>query len=116
MLILSEIGDITRFPDAKHLVSYAGLAPRVHSSGGKTHYGRITKQGSRWLRWILIEISHHGIRGSYTFRQLYQRVSKKHGRNTARVAVARKMLCVMYHMLIKKEAFRDKEQKDQSDQ
>jgi transposase len=121
MLILSEIGDITRFPDAKHLVSYAGLAPRVHSSGGKTHYGRITKQGSRWLRWILIEISHHGIRGSFTFRQLYQRVSKKHGKNTARVAVARKMLCIIYHMLIKKEAFRDKEgedkeHKDQSDQ
>lgn len=116
LLILSEIGDIRRFPDAKHLVSYAGLAPRVRSSGGKTHYGRITKQGSHWLRWILIEISHHAIRGSTTFRQLYQRVCKKHGKNTARVAVARKMLCVIYHMLIKKEEFRDKKQQTKESQ
>ena len=55
---LSEIDDVGRFPDAKHLVSYAGLTPSVRSSGGKTHYGRITKQGSRWLRWILVEASY----------------------------------------------------------
>ena len=61
------------------------------------------------LGWILIEISHHAIRGSTTFHQLYERVSKKHGRNAARVAVARKMLCIIYHMLIKKEVFKDKE-------
>jgi len=116
LLILSEIGDITRFPDAKHLVSYAGLAPSVRSSGGKTHYGHITKQGSRWLRWILVESSHHAVRGSLRFRQLYQRLSRKHGGNTARVAVAREMLCVIYHMLTKGEKFRDKKQQSQENQ
>ena len=108
LLILSEIGDISRFPDEKHLVSYAGLAPRVYSSGGRTYHGHITKQGSRWLRWILIEASQHGIRSSLRFRQLYQRVCKKHGKNTARIAVARMMLCSIYHMLIKGEPFKDK--------
>jgi transposase len=116
LLILSEIGDVKRFPSEKHLVSYAGLAPSVRSSGGRTHYGHITKQGSRWLRWILIESSHHAIRGSLRFRQLYQRVSKKHGKNTGRVAVAREMLCVIYHLLMKGEKFRDKEQQDRKRQ
>lgn len=110
LLILSEIGDVGRFPDAKHLVSYAGLAPSVRSSGDKTHYGRITKQGSRWLRWILVEASYNAIRGSLRFRLLYQRVSRKHGQNAARVAVAREMLSVIYHMLTKGEEFRDKKQ------
>ena len=54
LLILAEIGDIARFPDPKHLVSYAGLAPKVHASGGHIYTGHISKQGSRWLRWILI--------------------------------------------------------------
>lgn len=45
LLILSEIGDISRFPDSRHLCSYAGLIPSVHASGGKTRLGRLTKQG-----------------------------------------------------------------------
>lgn len=98
LLILGEIGDIKRFPDAKHLVSYAGLAPGVHSSGGKTHYGHITKQGSRWLRWVLMEASHHASR-TKRFNQLYNRVCRKHGKNTAKVAVARQMLHVIYQIL-----------------
>ncbi len=63
LLIVSEIGDIQRFPSAKKLCSYAGLVPRVYSSGGKTRYGSITKQGSRWLRWILVETSKHYVKG-----------------------------------------------------
>ena len=51
LIVLAEIGDVGRFPDANHLVSYAGLAPRVRSSGGKTKLGSITKQGSSALRW-----------------------------------------------------------------
>lgn len=107
LLILSEIGEIGRFPSAGHLCSYGGLVPSVHSSGGKTRYGRITKQGSSWIRWILVEVSHHAVNGSTRFRALYHRVSKKHGKNAARVAVARKMLKVIYFMLRKNEGFRD---------
>lgn len=106
LLILSEIGDIQRFPDSRRLCSYAGLVPSVYASGGKTRLGRLTKQGSKWLRWILVELSVHAINGAPQFRSLYYRVSKKHGRNTARVAVARAMLKAIYAMLKKGEVFR----------
>ncbi|MBH0192509.1 MAG: IS110 family transposase, partial [Nitrospira sp.] len=106
LLILSEIGDIHRFPDSRHLCSYAGLVPSVHASGGKTRLGRLTKQGSSWLRWILVELSLHAINGAPQFRSLYYRVAKKHGRNVGRVAVARAMLKTIYAMLTKQEVFR----------
>ena len=109
LLILSEIGDIHRFPDSRHLCSYAGLVPSVHASGGKTRLGRLTKQGSSWLRWILVELSVHAINGAPQFRRLYYRVAKKHGRNTGRVAVARAMLKTIYAMLKNQEAFRPME-------
>ena len=105
LLIISEIGDIGRFPSAKKLCSYAGLVPRVHSSGGKTRYGSITKQGSKWLRWILVELSYHFIQGSPRLKCLYARIAESHGRNTARVAVAREMLKIMYVMLRDNRAF-----------
>jgi len=106
LLLLSEIGDVHRFPDSRHLCSYAGLVPSVHASGGKTRLGRLTKQGSRWLRWILVELSKHAIHGAPQFRQLYSRVAKKHGANTGRVAVARAMLKTIYAMLKHQETFR----------
>lgn len=106
LLILSEIGDVQRFPDSRHLCSYAGLVPSVHASGGKTRLGRLTKQGSSWLRWILVELSLHAINGAPQFRSLYHRVAKKHGGNVGRVAVARAMLKTMYAMLKHQEAFR----------
>jgi transposase len=106
LLILSEIGEVGRFPDAKRLCSYAGLVPSIYSSGSKTYHGRITKQGSRWLRWILVEISTHAANGDANFQKVYRRVSRRRGRSTARVAVARKLLTIIYAMLKKNEPFR----------
>jgi transposase len=63
LFIVSEIGDIEGFPSAEELCSYAGLVSSVHASGGKIRYGSITEQGSKWLRWILIELSYHFVRG-----------------------------------------------------
>ncbi len=113
MLILAEIGDIHRFPDSKRLVSYAGLAPGVHSSGGKTHHGHITKQGSRWLRWILTEASHH-VAKTRRLAPLYNRVRKKHGKNAAKIAVARKLLSIIYHLLTEGEEFDGQRRKGDS--
>lgn len=107
LLILSEIGDISRFPDAEHLSSYGGLVPCTWSSGGKTKRGPITKQGSKWLRWILIECTLHAIRKTRRYGKLYARVRRKHGHNAGRTAVARAMLKSIFHMLRKKEAFQD---------
>jgi transposase len=105
LLIVSEIGDIERFSSAKKLCSYAGLVPSVHASGGKIRYGAITKQGSKWLRWILVEPSYHFVRGSERLKNLYQRVTKSHGKATARIAVAREMLKIIYYMLRDNRAF-----------
>jgi transposase len=107
LLILSEIGDISRFPDAEHLCSYGGLVPCTWASGGKTHRGPITKQGSKWIRWILIENTLHAIRKTRRYGKLYARVRRKHGHNAGRTAVARAMLKSIFHMLRKKEAFQD---------
>jgi transposase len=106
LLIRSEIGDIHRFPDSRHLCSYAGLVPSVHASADKTRLGRLTKQGSSWLRWILVEVAVHAINGAPQFRALYYRVAKKHGGNVGRVAVARALLKTIYAMLKKQEPFR----------
>lgn len=112
LLILSEIGDIDRFPSAKRLCSYAGLVPRVYSSGGKTHYGSITKMGSKWLRWILVEVSHHFTKAYPKFNRLYDRVAFRHGKNTARVTVAREMLRTIYYMLKENKSFEDTQRKE----
>ena len=63
----AEIGTITRFPDGPHLASYAGLVPRVERSAGRHWTGRITKAGSPWLRWVLIEAAIHQFRRQDAF-------------------------------------------------
>lgn len=58
LTVIAEIGDINRFPCAKKLMGYAGLVPSTYASGESVKHGRITKQGSRWLRWTMVEIAH----------------------------------------------------------
>jgi len=99
LLILAEIGDVHRFPDARHLISYAGLAPSVHSSGGRTYHGRITKQGSPLLRWILVEAAVAASRQEGDLRERFRRVAQRKGPKTARVALARHLLTIVYHVL-----------------
>ncbi|MBI3976050.1 MAG: IS110 family transposase [Armatimonadetes bacterium] len=99
LLVLAEIGDVTRFPDPKHLVSYAGLAPRVHASGGRVFIGHISRQGSSWLRWILIEAAQHAARRPGRYQELFRRIAARKGRHIARVAVARALLTTIYWML-----------------
>ncbi len=97
-ILVSEIGDVTRFPTPAHLASWAGLTPRHHESDLKTRRGRISKQGSRLLRWALIEgISRY--HGGEILAGQYQRIAKRRGRNKARVAIARKVLTLVYYGL-----------------
>jgi transposase len=63
LMLRAEIGDIRRFPTPGHLASYAGLVPRVERSANHVRYGPITKDGSPWLRWALVEV------GLYTLRR-----------------------------------------------
>lgn len=99
LLILAEIGDIARFPSAKQLVSYAGLAPGVYQSADTRHSRGITRQGSRYLRWILTQNAQHAIRRPGPLRNTYVRLAKAKGHGKAIVAVARKLLVGLYAVL-----------------
>jgi transposase len=107
LTILSEIGDINRFAKAKHLVSYAGLNPSVRESGGKVRSGRISRQGSRILRWIMVECAQVAVRRSPSLKYFHQRIRSKKGYNIATVATARKILEVVFHVLKDHEPFNE---------
>jgi transposase len=92
----AEIGTITRFPDGRHLASYAGLVPRVERSGARQWSGHITKTGSPWLRWTLVEAAIHQLRRPDDFGRWARRLAGKVGALKARVAVAR-ALCDQVH-------------------
>jgi transposase len=85
----AEIGTITRFPDGPHLASYAGLVPRVERSGTRHWSGRITKAGSPWMRWALIEAAIHQFRRQDNFGRWARQLAVRKGILKARVAVAR---------------------------
>jgi transposase len=96
LTIRAEIGDIQRFPTGAQLASYAGLVPRVEMSAGRYRYGRITKRGSPWLRWALIEAAMHGTRRSDRIGRWGRRLAVRKGALKARVALAR-VLCEEIH-------------------
>ncbi len=106
MLILAEIGDVKRFPDSHKLCAYAGLVPSTYQSGNKTYHGHITKQGNKWLRWILIQCVHIHIKYDTHLTRFYKRIARRRGKKIAVVATASKMLRVIYQMLINKEEFK----------
>ncbi len=103
--IYSEIGDISRFPDADHLASYTGLVPKVDQSGSVAIYGHVTKAGPSVLRFFIVNSVHTLIKLSPTFRRLYKKMKKRIGRNRSVVAIARKLAVTIYNMLAKKEEF-----------
>lgn len=102
MTILSAIGDISRFPSAKKLVGYAGLGGRVYASGKSHRHGSITKQGRRELRVALVEAAWIAIENSPYWQSQFERLAFKKGNKKAIVAVARKMLVVIWHVLTNK--------------
>jgi transposase len=106
LVVLSEIGDISRFYSSGSLVNYAGLHPREDSSGERVRRGSITKEGSRWLRWILVEAAQHTIRQDGKIRDQYLRLLPRKGHNRAIVAAARELLVSIYFMLSRMETYR----------
>lgn len=94
-----EIGNIHRFHSAKQLVSFGGLNPKVHQSGERCHLGRISKQGNKNLRWMLIQCANVAVRFDPRLKSYYLKKKLGKGHNKAIVAVARKMLINIYVML-----------------
>jgi transposase len=100
LLVVSEIGDISRFANAKKLFSYAGIIPSEKSSGERIKRGPITKEGSSWLRWALIEAAQkQAWMKDSPFSAEFKRIAKKKGNKIAKVAIARKILKTIYEML-----------------
>jgi transposase len=94
-IVLSEIGDIERFHSNKRVVAYAGLAPGHRESAGHKKDLGITKEGSRLLRWALVQTAWRTLRCSVRWRWVYENLKKRRGSKRAIVAVARRLLTVM---------------------
>lgn len=105
--LIAEIGNIHDFDDADKLTKWAGLTPSVYQSANVTRTGSITKQGSRHIRWILVELAHVAIRSPGRIKSFFERLMPKKGYKKAIVAVARKMLRVVWHLLVHDELFVD---------
>jgi transposase len=99
MLIIAEIGDVRRFPTARHLCAWAGLTPTVRSSDSKARLGNISRQGSSILRWAVVEAATHVPTRGGPLRDRFERIAKRRGRKVARVAVARQILTLCYYGL-----------------
>ena len=99
-VVLSELGDWRRFRSAKRVVSYAGLDPGSRESAGKARQLHITKEGSGLLRWALVELAWRLVCTSPYWRTRFRKLWAKTGsRKKAIVAVARRVLCVIFAML-----------------
>ncbi|MFA5892142.1 MAG: IS110 family transposase [Actinomycetota bacterium] len=100
--LASVIGDVSRFPTSRHLVSYLGLNPTVHQSGiAPARMGRISKAGSSVARWALVEAAWTASKAPGPLHAFAQRIGARRGKNIAAVAVARKLTVLAWHMLSK---------------
>ena len=112
VVILSEVGEIGRFPSAEHFASYAGTTPRVHASGGKIRYGHMRSDVNRYLKWAFIEAANticlNRRRNPYRHvSRLYERIRGRRGHQKAIGAVARHLAEAAYWILKKGEAYKE---------
>ena len=107
LLVKSEIGDISRFPDGEKLCSYAGLVPSVSISGNYRRHDSITKEGSRWLRWIMVECVHTHQKYDTSITRAYHAIAERKGTGIAKVAAARRLLMCCHSVLRNREPYHD---------
>jgi transposase len=93
------LGPVERFANSRKLVSYLGLNPREHSSGGRQRLGAISKQGNSMMRWLLVEAAQTAARYDDVLRRAYQRLKFRRVSGVAKVAIARRLAVRLYWML-----------------
>jgi transposase len=98
LVLLAEIGDISRFGSARKLAAWAGLTPTVRGSDRTVRHGHISKQGPAWVRWVLCQAAQTAKRHP-DFAAGYQAIAKRRGSKIATTAIARKLLTRAYHLL-----------------
>ncbi len=99
LAMVLTLGPAERFESAKQVGSYFGLIPSEASSGGKQRLGKISKQGSSFLRFLLVEAGQTAARYDPQLKRFYRRLAARKNRGVAKVAVARKLATRMYLML-----------------
>ncbi|MEM3065399.1 MAG: transposase [Candidatus Nitrosotenuis sp.] len=104
--LISEIVDISRFATPEKLVAYAGLAPSQRDSGNTRRSGNITKRGSTWIRYAMVEAAHTTIHSDSRIGKFYSRIAARRGPQKAKVAAAKEMLVIIWHMLQNMEPYR----------
>lgn len=107
--ILAEIGNFRDFCSPDKLAAYCGLVPSVYQSAGKLINGHITKHGSPHIRGMIIEVAHAIIRTKRNSRlkKFFLRVKARRGTKIGLVALARKVLCILYHLIVSHETYQD---------
>lgn len=106
MTVLSAIGDIQRFETPKHLASYSGLTPGLEQSGTKNRGKGITKEGRRELRWALVEAAQMAVKSDPLLKMKFQALQKRMHRNQAIVAVAHRLLELVWYVLTRRQPYR----------
>ena len=105
MILLTELGEITRFPSMDQLSSYVGLIPDIRASGEKEHVGGITKRSHAQLRWLLIEASWDAVRKDPALMDAFNEYCKRMQKTKAIVKIARKLLNRIRYVLKNKAQY-----------
>ncbi len=103
LVMVAEIGDISRFGSARKLASWAGLTPTVRGSDLTIRHGHISKQGSAWLRWAMNQAAQTAKR-SPQFAASYAAIAMRRGKKITTIAIARKLLTRAWHLLSEMQA------------
>ncbi len=103
--LVAYLCPVARFPSAKHVASYVGLSPTVRESAGKRREGRITKEGAPLLRHLLVEAAGATARQKGVLQRWYRTLAAKKGWRVAKVALARKLVTIAYHVLRAEQDF-----------
>jgi transposase len=106
MTVLAAIGEVQRFECARHLASYSGLTPGLEQSGTKYREKGITKEGRKELRWAMVEVAQRAVKSDPVWKTRFQEMLKRMHRNQAIVAIARRLLELVWYVLTRRQPYR----------